>query len=65
MSAINDPLGQTHSPAISSDHYSHLKVLFVLRDFEKTDRRTDVLTDNMSENSDQYQQWLSVGRVDQ
>ena len=36
MCAINDPLGQTHSPA-SSDHYSRLKVLkscFVLRDFE-------------------------------
>ena len=25
MCAINDPLGQTHSPT-SSDHYSHMKV---------------------------------------
>ena len=33
--AINDPLGQTHSPA-SSDH---LKI--VLRDFEKSVGRTD------------------------
>ena len=26
MCAVNDPLGQTHSPA-SSDHYSHLKIV--------------------------------------
>ena len=26
MCAINDPLGQTHSPS-SSDHYSRLKVV--------------------------------------
>ena len=42
MCAINDPLGQIHSPA-SSDHYSHLKFVFVLRDFEKWER-TDVQT---------------------
>ena len=46
MSAINDPLGQTHSPA-SSYHYSHLKVVFVLRDFEKWGR-TDVRTDGQT-----------------
>ena len=37
MYAINDPLGQTHSPA-SSDHYSHLKfVLFreILKSWEE------------------------------
>ena len=50
MSAINDPLGQTHSPA-SSDHYSHLKVV-VLRDFEKWG--ADVHTDSMCDNSDHY-----------
>ena len=39
MSAIIDPLGQTHSPA-SSDHYSHLKVLFY-EILNSGDRRTD------------------------
>ena len=43
MYAINDPLGQTHSPA-SNDHYSRLKIALFLRDFEqwgRTDGRTD------------------------
>ena len=31
---INDPLGQTHSP-VNSDHCFHLKICFILRDFEK------------------------------
>ena len=37
MCTINDPLGQTHSPA-SSDHYYRLKFVFVLQDFEKWGR---------------------------
>ena len=40
MCVINDPLGQTHSPA-SGDHcVSHMKYFFVLRHFEKWDGRT-------------------------
>ena len=37
MCAINDPLGQIHSPA-NSYHYSHLKFCFDWRDFEKSGR---------------------------
>ena len=40
MSAINDPLGQTHSPA-SSDHYSHLKVVLFCEILKSPDGRTD------------------------
>ena len=42
MSAINDPLGQTHSPA-SSDHYSHLKIVLFNEILKRgrTDGRTD------------------------
>ena len=47
MNAINDPLGQNHSPA-SSDHYSQLKVVF-LRDFKKWRR-----TEDMCEKNDPY-----------
>ena len=39
MSAINDPLGQTYSPA-SSDHYSRLKLVLLceLYKWGRTDR---------------------------
>ena len=39
MRVSNDPLGQTHSSA-SSDHYSHLKIVF-LGEILKTEGRTD------------------------
>ena len=42
MRVINDPLGQTHSPA-SSDNYFRLKFWFVSQDFEKWER-TDIET---------------------
>ena len=54
MCAINDPLGQTHSPA-SSDHYSHLKVVLFCDILKGEDRRKD----------GHYRPWLWVGLVDQ
>ena len=47
ISAINDPHGQTHSPA-SSAHYSRLKVVLFC-EILKTGR-----TDTTCENSDHY-----------
>ena len=38
--AINDPLGQTHSPA-SSDPYSHLKTDLLCEILKSGDGRTD------------------------
>ena len=49
MCAINDPLGQTHSPA-SSDHFSRLKVVLFCEILKNYDGRTD----NTCENSDPY-----------
>ena len=46
---INDPLGQTHNPAIS-DHYSHLKVV-LFREFLK---RGNGRTDDMYKNNYPY-----------
>ena len=49
--AINDPLGQTHSPA-RSEHYSHLRFAIVLQDLEKILKvfdkkgRTDITGEN-------------------
>ena len=40
MSAINDPLGQTNSPA-GSDHCSHLKVVLFCEILKSGDGRTD------------------------
>ena len=40
MCAINDPQGQTDSPA-SSDHCSHLKVVLFCEIFKSEDGRTD------------------------
>ena len=51
---ISDPLGQTNN-LVSSDHCFHLNSVI-----EKWGR-----TDDMCENSDPYQPWLWVGRVDQ
>ena len=56
MCAINDPLGQTHSPA-SSDHYSHLKVILFWDIWESGD--------TTCKNSDNYRPWLWVGLVNQ
>ena len=42
-SAINDPLGQTNSPA-SSDHYFHLKIVVFCMILKNGD---DICTDNM------------------
>ena len=39
MYAINDPFGQTHSPA-SSDHYSHLKVVLFCEILKSGDGRS-------------------------
>ena len=56
---INDPLGQTHSPA-NSDHYSNsLESCFVFEILKSGEIRTDVQTVN-SENSNHR-----VGLVDQ
>ena len=44
MSAINDPLGQTHCPA-SCNHYSHLKVDLFCEILKSRDGRTDGRTD--------------------
>ena len=49
MSAINDPLVQTDSPA-RRDHYSRFKVVL-----KSGDGRKDGRTDNTCENSDHYQ----------
>ena len=40
MCAINDPLGQTHSPALS-EHYSHLKVVLFCDILKSGDGRKD------------------------
>ena len=45
MYAINDPLGQTHSPA-SSDHYSGLKVALFCEILKNVDGRTDNTCEN-------------------
>ena len=45
MCAINDPLNQTHSPAIS-DHYSHLKVVLFCEILKKKDECTDTKCEN-------------------
>ena len=37
---INDPIDQAYSPA-SSDHYFHLKFIFLCKIFKSGDRRTD------------------------
>ena len=42
--AINDPLGQTHSPA-SRDHYSHLKFVLFCEISKRVDRGKDGQTD--------------------
>ena len=56
MRVINDPLGQTHSPA-NNDHYSSLNFVLFCEIFKigdrLTDGRTDRQTDN-SKNSDHY-----------
>ena len=49
MCAINDPLGQPHSPA-SSDHYSHLKIVLFCVILKSEDGRKDI----MYGNSDYY-----------
>ena len=49
MCAINDPLGQTHSPA-SSDHYFHSKIVLFCEILKSGDRRTDTTCGN----SDHY-----------
>ena len=61
--AVNDPLGQTHSPT-GSNHYSHLKFVLFCEIFEKS-RRTYRCTDNTCENSGHYRPWLWVGLMDQ
>ena len=53
MSAINDPLGQTHSPA-RSDHYSCLNFVLYRETLKSGDGRTDGPTDNTCESSDHY-----------
>ena len=60
MRIINDPLGQTHSPA-NSDHYSRLKFVLFCEILKSGDGRTD----NTCENSDHYRPWLWVVLVDQ
>ena len=45
MSVINDPLGQTHSPA-SSDRYSRLKFVLYCEIMKSGDERKDGRTDN-------------------
>ena len=47
MCAINDPLGQTHSPA-SSDHYFRLKVILFSEILKSEDGRTDEQTDGQT-----------------
>ena len=48
MCAINDPLGQTNSPA-SSDQFSRLKVVLFCEILKSGDGRKDGRTDNTSE----------------
>ena len=60
MRIINDPLGQTHSPA-SSYHFFHLNLVLFCEILKSGEGRTD----NMCENSDHYRPWLGVGLVDQ
>ena len=60
MCAINDPLGQTHSPA-SSDHYSRLKFVLFCDNMEKWGRTYG----NMWENNDHYRPGLGISLVDQ
>ena len=43
LCAINDPLGQTHGPAIC-DHYSRFKVVLFCEILKSGDGRTDVQT---------------------
>ena len=43
MCAINDPLGDTNSPA-SSDHYYHLRVVWFREILKSGDGRTDSQT---------------------
>ena len=50
MYVINDPFGQTHSPARSSFSF---EIGFALWDFEKM-----VRTDTTWKNNDHYQTWL-------
>ena len=59
---INDPLGQTHSLAISEHCF---RLTFDLFWKVGTDGRTDGRTDGMCKNNDHYRPWLWVGRVDQ
>ena len=62
MSAINDPLGQSHSSA-SSNRYSHLLIdVFrkILKQWGWTYRRTDGRTDTTCENSNHYRLWVWI-----
>ena len=63
-SVINDPLSQTHSFA-SRKHCFCLKFVLFCEKWGRTDRWTDVRTDNMCENNDHYWPWVWVGIVDQ
>ena len=59
MCAINDPLGRTHSPAISDD-YSHLKIVLF-----STILKSGGRSDPTYGSSDHYRPWLWVDFVDQ
>ena len=59
MCANNDPLGQTHSPALTH-HYSHLKMVLFCDILESGDGRTDRQTPRA-----EIVPALTVGQVDQ
>ena len=53
MCVINDPLGQTHSPAMSA-HYSRLYFVLLCKIMNSGEWQKDEHTDNTCENSDHY-----------